>query len=233
VSHVTTGRGAYERGDYRRGADAYGRAQQRARALDDADTLAISAVNRATALVAAGRAAEALAGLDEALADARIEPARRAELLVAARAREHARASPLRRWSPVARRWELKPAPALQAQALLGRAARNWRRTNPRRARALAGMRRRLGRPPGIAEAERPKCAPRSPSAEKKKPRTLCAEDKPRTVEKGGPPAEMAAPWPPAARGCGGRSRGAADRLPVRVAASGAQGLRPVALACG
>ena len=56
VSHVTTGRGAYERGDYRRAADAYGRAQQRARALDDAEALAVAAVNRATALVAAGQA---------------------------------------------------------------------------------------------------------------------------------------------------------------------------------
>ena len=44
VSHVTTGRGAYERGDYRRAAEAYGRAEQRAQALDDADALAVAAV---------------------------------------------------------------------------------------------------------------------------------------------------------------------------------------------
>ena len=57
VSNATTGRGAYERGDFRRAADAYARAQQRARALDDADALAVSAVTRATCLLAAGQAA--------------------------------------------------------------------------------------------------------------------------------------------------------------------------------
>ena len=52
VSHVTTGRGLYARGDYRRGASAFERAQVRARALDDADALAVAAVNRAQCLLA-------------------------------------------------------------------------------------------------------------------------------------------------------------------------------------
>ena len=80
VSHTTTGRGCYERGDYRRGADAYGRAQQRARALDDAEALAVAAVNRATCLLAEGDAAGARAAVQEALADSRVSAERRAEL---------------------------------------------------------------------------------------------------------------------------------------------------------
>ncbi len=83
VSQSTTGRGSYDRGDYRRAADAYGRAEQRARALDDADALAVAAVNRAVCLLAEGKAREALAGVDEALADARVSKARQAELKVA------------------------------------------------------------------------------------------------------------------------------------------------------
>lgn len=140
VSHVTTGRGAYERGDYRRAADAYGRAQQRARALDDADALAISAVNRATALVAAGQAADAVAGLDEALADARIEPARRAELLVAAARAEQARGQPGAALERVAAALRLDPPPALRAQARLAQAGAELARKEPAAAtQALAG----------------------------------------------------------------------------------------------
>ena len=81
VSHSTTGRGAYERGDYRRAADAYGRAQQRARALDNADALAVAAANGAVCLLAESRAGDALAAVEEALADARVSTERRAELL--------------------------------------------------------------------------------------------------------------------------------------------------------
>lgn len=88
VSHATTGRGCYERGDYRRGADAYGRAQERARALDDADALAVAAANRAVCLLAGGDATGARAAVEEALADGRVSAVRRAELQVAgARAR--------------------------------------------------------------------------------------------------------------------------------------------------
>lgn len=82
VSHSTTGRGCYERGDFRRGADAYARAEQRAQALDDADALAVAAVNRAVCLLAEGQAAAALASVQEALADARVSVPRQAELQV-------------------------------------------------------------------------------------------------------------------------------------------------------
>jgi tetratricopeptide (TPR) repeat protein len=83
VSHTTTGRGAYERGDYRRAADAYGRAQQRARALDDADALAVAAANRAICRLAEGEAAGALEAVMEALADPRVSALRRSELRAA------------------------------------------------------------------------------------------------------------------------------------------------------
>ena len=84
VSNVTTGRGCYERGDLRRAADAFARAQQRARAMDDADALAVAAVNRAVCLLPLDRAEEALAGLREALADDRVSESRRLELRVTA-----------------------------------------------------------------------------------------------------------------------------------------------------
>jgi hypothetical protein len=72
VSHSTTGRGCYERGDFRRGAAAYGKAELRAQALDDADALAVAAVNRAVCLLAEGQAAESLACVVAAQADARV-----------------------------------------------------------------------------------------------------------------------------------------------------------------
>ena len=83
VSHSTTARGCYERGDFRRAADAYGRAEQRAVALDDADALAVSTVNRAVCFLAEGRAEEARAGVAVAMADVRVTKGRRAELLAA------------------------------------------------------------------------------------------------------------------------------------------------------
>ena len=93
VSHSTTGRGAYERGDYARAAEAYGRAERRARALDDADALAVAAVNRATCLLAAGQAAEAIARVDEAL---KLEPSPtlKAQALLAKSGAELARENP-------------------------------------------------------------------------------------------------------------------------------------------
>ena len=80
VSHATTGRGCYERGDYRRGAEAFGRAQERARAMDDANALAVAAANRSICLMAEGKAVAALEEAREALADPRVEAGRRAEL---------------------------------------------------------------------------------------------------------------------------------------------------------
>lgn len=123
VSHSSTGRGAYERGDYRRAADAYGRAQQRARALDDADALAVAAVNRATCLVAAGQAGDARAAVDEALADARTSAGRRAELLVAGARADAALGKPAEALARVDEALKLEPEAALRAQALLARGA--------------------------------------------------------------------------------------------------------------
>ncbi len=121
VSHSTTGRGCYERGDFRRGADAYGRAQRRARALDDADALAVSAVNRAVCLLAEGKGEEALAAVDEALADARVSKERRAELLVAGSRAELARDKPDEAIPRSDEALKLEPGPALKAQALLAK----------------------------------------------------------------------------------------------------------------
>lgn len=119
VSQTTTGRGCFERGDFRRGADAFARAQQRARALDDADALAVSAVNRAVCLLADGRAAEARADVAEALANARTSPARRAEVLAAAARVELALGQPDETLSRAAEALASKPPAALRGQILL------------------------------------------------------------------------------------------------------------------
>ena len=119
VAHVTTGRGCYERGDVRRGADAFGRAQERARALDDAEALAVAAVNRAVCLQQMDQAAEALAGVEEALADARVSAARQLELQgVGARA-ELALEQPDNARMRAAVVLDANPPSILRAQALL------------------------------------------------------------------------------------------------------------------
>ena len=123
VSLSATGRGCYERGDYGRGAEAYGRAERRAQALDDADALAVAAVNRAVCLLAAGEAEPALAGVAAALADARVSPARRTELQVAGARAEVALGrfeAAQARLAPVL---DSDPPPALRAQALLAQSA--------------------------------------------------------------------------------------------------------------
>ncbi|MDY0149858.1 MAG: hypothetical protein RBT03_07220, partial [Kiritimatiellia bacterium] len=119
VAHVTTGRGCYERGDVRRGADAFGRAQERARALDDAEALAVAAVNRAVCLQQMDQAAEALAGVEEALADARVSAARQLELQVAGARAELALEQPGQARLRAARVLDANPPPILRAQALL------------------------------------------------------------------------------------------------------------------
>lgn len=139
VSHVTTGRGCHERGDYRRGAEAYGRAQQRARALDDADALAVAAVNRAVCLVAAGQPKEALAAVDEALADARASTVRRAELQVAGARAAAALGNSDEALARAAAALKPEPGPALRAQAALARATAELARPDAAAAaRALA-----------------------------------------------------------------------------------------------
>ena len=119
VSHVTTGKGSAGRGDYRRGADAFGRAQERARALDDAEALAVAAVNRAVCLLQTGRAAEALAGVEEALADERISPERRMELNVAGARAELALGRPEEARARTAAVLQAHPPGVLRAQAVL------------------------------------------------------------------------------------------------------------------
>ena len=119
VSHAATGRGAYERGDYRRGADAYGRAQERARALDDADALAVAAVNRAVCLLADGRAQEALAAVREALADGRVAVDRQTELQVVGARASLALGKPDEAMAFLAVVLKSNPPVLLRAQALL------------------------------------------------------------------------------------------------------------------
>ena len=123
VSHATTGRGAYERGDYRRAADAYGRAQERARALDDADALAVAAVNRAVCLLADGQAKEALAGVREAVADGRVAEDRQTELQVVGARASLALGKPDEALASLAVVLKSNPPVLLRAQALLTEAA--------------------------------------------------------------------------------------------------------------
>lgn len=131
VAHATTGRGAYERGDFRRGAEAYGRAEARAKALDDADALAVAAASRAVCLLADGRAAEALAGVDDALADARTSKGRRAELQALGARAALALEKPEEALARTGEALKLEPSPALRAQALLAQSAAELARGDP------------------------------------------------------------------------------------------------------
>ena len=123
VSQTTTGRGSYDRGDYRRASDAFGRAEQRARALDDADALAVAAVNRAICLLAEGKAEEARAGVDEALADARVSKARQAELKVAGARASVALDKPDDALERVDEALKFNPPSTLRAQALMAKSS--------------------------------------------------------------------------------------------------------------
>ena len=235
VSHVTTGRGAYERGDYRRAADAYGRAQQRARALDDADALAVATVNRATCLVAVGQAAEALAGLDEALADARIAPARRAELLVAAARAEQAGGQPAAALERAAAALKLVPAPALQAQALLAQSGAELAQDDPAAAtRALAGLSAKAWAAlPESLQAEQAEMRAAIAAAEKNPAEALVRQDEAAQLWKqAGRLPEMARALAAAGREAQAADdpAGAADRFYRSARSLWAQGLRPEAL---
>ena len=121
VSNTTTGRGAYERGDYSRAEEAFARAQARARALDDANALAVAAANRALCLISDSKAADARAAVDEALADARVSKDRRMELLVAGARADLAAGQADAALDRVAAALKLKPDILLRAQALLVR----------------------------------------------------------------------------------------------------------------
>lgn len=130
VSHSTTGRGCYERGDFRRGADAYGKAEQRAQALDDADALAVAAVNRAVCWLADGKATESLASVAAALADPRVAKERQAELQVAGARAQLALDKPEEALAMAQAALKLDPAPALRAQALLAQSAAELKQGN-------------------------------------------------------------------------------------------------------
>jgi tetratricopeptide (TPR) repeat protein len=123
VSQTTTGKGSYDRGDYRRAADAFGRAEQRARALDDADALAVAAVNRAISLLAESKAEESLAGVEEALADSRVSKPRQMELKVAGARAWAALGKPEDALAQVDEVLKLDPPSALRAQALLAKSS--------------------------------------------------------------------------------------------------------------
>lgn len=123
VSDTTTGRSCYQRGDFRRAAEAFARAEQRARALDDADGFAVAAVNRAICLLADGQAEAARAGVDEALADARVSKGRKAELMVAGARAELALGKPDQALALDGAALNLDPLPVLRAQARLGQSA--------------------------------------------------------------------------------------------------------------
>jgi hypothetical protein len=123
ISHSATGRGNYERGDTRRAADAYAKAARRARALDDADALAVTAVNRAVCLLAEDQAAEAQRGVAEALADPRVSPSRRAELGILASRIDLALDQPEQAKQSAMDVLQMDVPPAVKAQALLARSA--------------------------------------------------------------------------------------------------------------
>ncbi len=123
VSYSSTARGSYERGDFRRAADAYGRAEQRAVAMDDADALAVSTVNRAVCFLAEGKAEEARAGVAVALADVRVTKGRRAELLAVGAKSELALGHLDEANGLSEAALKLEPATLLRAQVLLVQSA--------------------------------------------------------------------------------------------------------------
>ena len=236
VSHATTGRGAYARGDYRRGAEAFARAEQRARALDDAEALAVSAANRATCLLAAGRADEALAGVDEALDDPRVSKARRAELLVAGARAELARGKVDEALDRVEAALKLEPEPVLRAQALLARSAAELARGKTAAAeKALSeGMaakeRERL---PTSLRAERAAALARIAAADKKHSEAAVRQDEVAALwKKAGRLPDMARALAEGGRQAqaAGDGAGACDRFYRAARSLWAQGLRPEAV---
>ena len=236
ISHATTGRGAYERGDYRRGAEAYARAEQRARALDDAEALAVSAVNRATCLLADGQADEARAGVDEALDDLRVSPARRAELMVAGARAELALGKVDEALDRLAAALKLEPEPVLRAQALLARSAAELARKKPGEAeKALSeGMAaKEWERLPASLRAERATARSKIAAAEKKPAEAVVRQDEAaalwkkagrlpdmaRALAEGGRQAKAADDW-----------AGACDRFYRAARSLWAQGIQPEAV---
>ena len=236
VSHSTTGRGAYERGDYRRAAEAYGRAEQRARALDDADALAVSAVNRATCLLADGKAAEAKAGVDEALSDARVAQARRAELQVAGARAEVALGKSDAAIARVDEALKLEPSPALKAQALLAKSGAELAKENPAAAaKALAdGMSAKEWKQlPESLQADQAALRAQIAVAEKKPAEAMVLQDETAALwKKAGRLPEMARAMAEAGRQALAADdlAGACDRFYRSARSLWAQGLQPEAV---
>lgn len=235
VSHITTGKGAYKRGDARRAAEAFGRAEQRARALDDADALAVAAVNRATCLQADGKAAEAKAGIDEALADARVASARRAELQVAAARAELALGKSDEAIVRIDEALKLKPAPALRAQALLAKSGAELAQENSAAAtRALADMSaKEWVALPASLQAEQAEMRAAIAAAEKKPKDASARQDEAADLwKKAGRLPDMARALAAAGRQAlaADDPAGAADRFYRSARSLWAQGLRPEAL---
>ena len=236
VSHSTTGRGAYERGDYARAAEAYGRAERRARALDDADALAVAAVNRATCLLAAGQAAEAKAGIDEALADARVAQARRAELQVAGARAEVALGRSDEAIARIDEALKLEPSPALQAQALLAKSGAELAKKDPAAAtKALAdGMSaKEWNQLPQSLRAEQAALRAAIAVAEKKPAEAMALQDEAATLwKKAGRLPEMARALAEAGRQAQAADdlAGACDRFYRAARSLWAQGLQPDAV---
>ena len=236
VSHSSTGRGAYERGDYQRAADAYGRAQQRARALDDADALAVAAVNRATSLLAAGQAGEARAAVEGALADGRTSASRRAELLVAGARAETALGKSDEALGRVDEALKLGPSPALKAQALLAKSGAELAKPDATAAaKALSdGMSAKAWSAlPESLRAEQAALRARIAVAEKKPAEAMAWQDKAAALWKeAGRLPEMARALAEAGRQAqtSGDVAGACDRFHRAARSLWAQGLRPEAV---
>lgn len=236
VSHITTGKGAYKRGDARRAAEAFGRAEQRARALDDADALAVAAVNRATCLQADGKAAEAKAGIDEALADARVASARRAELQVAAARAELALGKSDEAIVRIDEALKLEPSPALKAQALLAKSGAELAREKPAAAtKALAdGMSaKEWKRLPASLQAEQAALRARIAVAEKKPAEAMALQDEAAQLwKKAGRLPDMARALAEAGRQAQAAENfaGACDRFYRAARSLWAQGLQPEAI---
>jgi tetratricopeptide (TPR) repeat protein len=231
VSHSTTGRGAYERGDYRRAAEAYARAQQRARALDEADALAIAAASRAVCLLADGQAGEALAAVQEALADARVSGARQAELQVAGARAQVALGHPGEAMALADAALKLNPSARVRAQALLAQGAVSLAQGQSAAAAKVleAGMSAKdWGRLPVTIRAERAALLGRVAAAEGRAPEAVAGHDEAAGLwKRAGRLPDMAQALAEAGRQAqaAGDAAGAGDRLFRAARSLEAQGL--------
>lgn len=81
-SHLKTGKGAYERGDYRRAAEAYQRAAERGVVMDNPDAAAIATINWAASLLSENQIEKAYFSMQSLLIEPLIlSPSIRADAL--------------------------------------------------------------------------------------------------------------------------------------------------------